>query len=449
MNRYEIVTDRVLGRALGLMLLLVSIVLSACGGGDSSAPSVSQPSLPSGTLDPSFGSDGKVITDFGGNAQASAVAVQPDGKIVVAGISILGFTLARYRADGSLDTGFGTAGMVAFQGGAGAPGLALQPDGKILLGGSHTPDSPYPHSRCVLARYKSDGTLDPQFGDSGIVIVGDVEQFSPFQNPVCNSIALQPDGKIVTALNGVGPIIALRLNSDGTPDVSFGAGGVTQSRDGGWLHLLKCRVAIRPDDGKIVVVATAISTSPAPGVSGTFGAALARFGPDGAPDSGFAEGGLIYLPDAVGRVSDVHYPETGDVVLLPDGKIVAAVGLVLRFLPSGALDSSFNRQVNHPVGTFVTSMALQRDGKLVAVAKPGFRVFRLMADGGLDLTFGDSRILDTIFGTARAANAVALQADGRIVVAGEVSTPGVDATGAPVTRQNFGVTRYIGDPVGQ
>src|SRR5205823_1660150 len=123
-----------------------------------------------GSLDSSFGNNGLVITDFGFDSQAFALAVQTDGKIVVAGYTFTGgsqydFALARYNTDGSLDTTFGTNGEVVTDFGTGgdeALAVVIDADGKIVVAGyTFTGDSQYDFA---LARYNADGSLDTSFG---------------------------------------------------------------------------------------------------------------------------------------------------------------------------------------------------------------------------------------------------------------------------------------------
>jgi len=145
-----------------------------------------------GSLDPSFGAGGKVITSFGGIDQASAVTLQPDGKIVVAGQTDTGisidFALARYMPDGSLDGAFGSGGRVTtnFTGSSDDVGsaVALQSDGKIVVGGAS-------NGNFALARYTPGGTLDTAFGTAGTVTT------NLGGEDALHALALQPDGAIV------------------------------------------------------------------------------------------------------------------------------------------------------------------------------------------------------------------------------------------------------------
>lgn len=183
-----------------------------------------------GTLDTSFGGTGKVITGVGaGGAQASAVQIQTDGKIVTAGRATVGsdvdIALVRYNTNGTLDNAFGTVGRVTTDFGGGTDGhglaMAIQPDGKILVaGGVVIGGTGY----IALLRYNTNGVLDAGFGFSGEVItqIGSLSDYA-------TALALQPDGKIVvagTSQNGAhNQPFAQRYNPDGTPDSSFGNGG--------------------------------------------------------------------------------------------------------------------------------------------------------------------------------------------------------------------------------
>src|SRR5262249_19459262 len=166
-------------RLLGVALILLIVVPSPLRAAD-------------GDLDTTFGSGGMVITDFGGDDLANAVALQSDGKIVAAGRTQVGgvssFALVRYNADASLDTTFGTGGKVATDSLGDAFALSIRSDGKIVVAGGRT-QSP---STFVLARYNSDGSLDTTFGSGGTVVRTD------FSGSYA-ALLLQPDGKIVVA----------------------------------------------------------------------------------------------------------------------------------------------------------------------------------------------------------------------------------------------------------
>jgi uncharacterized delta-60 repeat protein len=154
-----------------------------------------------GTLDASFGTGGTVTTDFAGfNDEASSVAVQPDGKIVVAGQAgpyvnrNFDFALARYNSNGTLDASFGTSGKATtdFAGSSDQPSsLALQGDGKIVVAGQTFVGGVHDFA---VARYNSNGTLDTSFGTSGKATT----DFAGSDDRP-SSVAVQPDGNIVVA----------------------------------------------------------------------------------------------------------------------------------------------------------------------------------------------------------------------------------------------------------
>src|SRR5262245_61938422 len=174
---------------------------------------------PAGALDASFGTGGTVLTDFGGSgAAARVVAVQPDGKILAAGVAFINglakTALARYNRDGTLDPSFGAGGIVAtdfdFPGNFDAViAVALQPDGKVVAAGTSVVGL---FANFSLARYNSDGTPDASFGTSGIVTTAFGVSAEAF------AVAVQADGKIVAAgeanLNGGDDFALVRYNTN-------------------------------------------------------------------------------------------------------------------------------------------------------------------------------------------------------------------------------------------
>ena len=213
-----------------------------------------------GTLNPSFGTGGTVTTDFTGHGDvANAVAVQGDGKIVVAGFAFSSgidgdFALARYNADGSLDTSFGTGGKVTTDLGTnsdGARAIAIQPDGAIVVVGTAGED-------IALARYTTDGKLDATFGTGGKTITD--LGFSD----VANGVALTPAGQIVIAGYTVGAhsnwdFLLARYRSDGTLDSTFGSGGHVTTDVGGGDDFAE-NIAVDAQ-GRIILVGRATSST--------------------------------------------------------------------------------------------------------------------------------------------------------------------------------------------
>jgi uncharacterized delta-60 repeat protein len=212
---------------------------------------------PNGSLDPSFGWGGKVTTDFAGfNDQAHGVHLQGD-KIVVTGWAATGednaakqFAAVRYLSNGSVDTSYGTNGkvMIPMATDADGNGSLIQPDGKVIIAG-RTLNSPGVYG-VGLARLNTNGSLDNSFGTGGKVLTS----FGPVDETL-NAITLQPNGKIVAVGNAqfgsYFDTMAMRLNANGSPDTSFGTGGMLRANfsldnDSG------NSVLIRPD-GKIVI----------------------------------------------------------------------------------------------------------------------------------------------------------------------------------------------------
>jgi uncharacterized delta-60 repeat protein len=275
---------------------LVVAGASSAGGGDFALARYN----PDGSLDTSFDGDGRVTTDFNGNDdEASALALQPDGKIIVAGQIWDGnssdFALARYNPDGSLDASFSGDGKVItdFAGGRDwAAALVVQPDGKIVASGWAWTVS---YCDFAVARYDPDGSLDTSFDSDGKVTTDFVGR-----EDCSYALALQPDGKLVVAgyaWNGNNEDFALaRYNSDGSLDASFdGDGLLTTSFSGSYDAAYA--LALQPD-GKLV--AAGITS-----IIGNGDFALARYNPDGSLDTSFGGDGRV-TTDFAGN-SDTAY----------------------------------------------------------------------------------------------------------------------------------------------
>jgi uncharacterized delta-60 repeat protein len=227
-----------------------------------------------GSLDSSFGSGGKVVTDLGYDlgAPSNCVAIQGDGQIIVAGTksgSVDAFLTLRYGVTGNLDSTFGTGGVVTgtFDGNAG--GLAVQPDGKIVETGHAYTNSAW---SWVIERLNSDGSLDSSFGTGGIVVGG-----SPGSQGLAN-VVVQTNGKLVAlggGAHGVGGFELTRFNPDGSLDTTFGTNGqVNTSVNGGGTA---SDLAFQADD-KIAVAGFAPSAK-----NGIPTIALARYWGDPVP----------------------------------------------------------------------------------------------------------------------------------------------------------------------
>lgn len=404
-----------------------------------------------GDLDPSFGTGGKVTTDFNSAFdRAFAVAIQADGKIVTVGSSNFDFALVRYNSDGSLDPHFDGDGMVTTDIGLfdEAFAVAIQTDGKIVAAGRTAPEGGC--CQLALARYNADGSLDTSFDTDGKVT-------TIFQgHSAAFAVAIQSDGKIVAAGMTDSPFLdgfaLARYNADGSLDTSFDEDGKVTTDFGGIDGA--SGLAIQAD-GKIVVAGWG-------GPADDF--ALARYNPDGSLDLVFGGGGKVTTDfDGLDRAEDMAVQE--------DGKIIA-VGVsgsgnfaLARYNIDGTLDSSFDGD-----GKVITDfggddraqgVAIQALGKIVAVGfsvldyDEKFGIARYNHDGSLDTSFGLNGKVTTDFGDpsdvgvlcppARSdcsndiAEDIAVQSDGKIVVVG--------GAGACVPPCDFAVARYLGDPV--
>jgi uncharacterized delta-60 repeat protein len=377
-----------------------------------------------GSLDTSFDGDGRWVRRFNSNRSdtAYAVALQADGRIVVAGSSwisysynssIREFFLLRLNAGGALDhtldgdgylnTTFSPSLVTQQE----ARDIAIQADGKILVSGYAYIN--YSHNLAV-ARYNTDGSLDSTFDGDGRRTVG-ISGYSNRQT-AGESLTLQPDGRLFTSANGN----LYRFNNDGTFDTTFDLDGVAAF--GGEL-----KTSLVQPDGKIVAGGSK---------NGYFG--LVRLNSNGTFDTGFSADGVVTT------VFGSTYDEAGGSALQRDGKIVVA-GIsgqgfgISRYLPNGSLDLTFSQDGKTVIdfGPAVTDaaaydVAIQPDGKIVVVgtvrtvtnqmSNSEFAVVRLNPNGSLDLTFsGDGRVTTPLNGYG-AARTVAIQSDGRIVVGG-------------------------------
>lgn len=385
--------------ALSLLALLVSY------------PKLKSVNAIEGDLDPSFGMGGRVTTSFSGPSGAEDVAIQTDGKIVAAGFArdfetgLQSFAVVRYNTNGSLDTTFGSGGSVItdiFGCDSDARAVAIQSDGKIVVAGTVCANTSA--SDFGLVRYDSDGALDPTFGAGGIVttdLFGQADEL--------NDIAIDSNGKIVAVGKGGSDFAVVRYDSSGSLDAGFGTGGIVTTNFGAMIPSEARAVAIQSDT-KIVAGGSAgsniglarydsngsldaanfgsggiaIAGFPSSGngmvlqgsrivvagsTDGSYG--VARFNSDGSSDLSFGVGG---------RVSLGFNGEANDVAIQTDNKIVTAgyanngmtsddfllarfnsVGLDRRFGTNGFVFTSFTNLVDRANG-----LVIQNDHKLVA-----------------------------------------------------------------------------------
>lgn len=387
-----------------------------------------------------YAASGRVITDFaGGVDNGLSVAVQADGRIIVAGDSRDDFALVRYNTNGTLDTSFGTGGRVttdivghrAF-----VVTVLVQPDGRVLAAGNRwRVDSTGERALggFVLARYNANGSLDTGFGVGGLVIT----DFSATARATASDAAIQADGRIVVSGSFGGDFALARYNTDGTLDSGFGTGGKVTTDFFGRFDTSGA-VAVAPD-GRIIVAGAAVQL-----VSGSspehFG--LIRYNANGSLDNTFGTAGRVLTN--VNNSNDW----VEDLAIQSDGRIVAAgtvtnvVGTpggfsdvaVVRYNLNGSLDTGFGvgGKVRTDFGAdqdAAFAVAVGSGGRVLvagfAVTSAGehFGLVRYNANGSLDTGFGAGGKVTTAFGSNRVDDAfdVAIQSDGGILAAGTTS----------------------------
>jgi uncharacterized delta-60 repeat protein len=399
-----------------------------------------------GSLDLSFDVDGKQTTNFGGTDHGKSVAIQADGKIVVAGDakepyggSHFKFAIVRYNPDGSHDNSFGNGGILTTSFGGesdGASSVAIQSDGKIVVAGSTENINYY----FALARYNFDGSPDTTFGNGGKLTTtfgGD--------NDWATSVAIQSDGKIVVAGNssiGTDSDFALaRYNPDGSLDNSFGTNGKLTTDFGG--HDDHGYSVALQEDGKIVVAGTSSNST-------EINFALARYNFDGSPDNTFGTNGKLitnFGGNASGRSMAIQ--EDGKIVVVGNSSNGTEYDFALsRYNIDGSPDNSFglNGRLTSDFGddNFGESVVLDAAEKIIVAGTSSnetnnsFTLAQYNPDGSLDSTFGTNGLVTTDFNgyVNSVGMSVALQEDGKIIVAGQsYDTNGTD----------FAVARYLSD----
>jgi uncharacterized delta-60 repeat protein len=371
-------------------------------------------------FDPSFGTGGKVIVNYDGTSSGvlKAVSVQVDGKIIAAGVVNGRAAIGRYKENGKIDSGFAVNGFYIF------PTISsvfyrvkLQSDGKVIAEGNvpiSVGDPQY-----LTVRLNPDGTPDISFGSSGIVIT----DFGPFSSDYGKAITILSDTRILIVGDVSSYNIGLaRLQPDGVIDSSFGLYGMETSVLGEPIDM---DIAA---DGKIVVGGTSSATP--------FGLGLmvARYLPDGAPDTSFNHTGLVNV------LAGDSWNYGGVVRVLPDGKVLVAGSgtfgaqgsdfVVLRYNTDGTLDGSFGAGgIAHADFAYsndlARAMVIAPDGKILLSGdcdiegKESFGVVRLNADGSIDHTFGNyGWIVNPIRVLNDRAYGLALQADGKVILTG-------------------------------
>ncbi|HJZ90177.1 MAG TPA: Ig-like domain-containing protein [Gemmataceae bacterium] len=408
---------------------------------------------PDGSLDPTFDGDGKVLLDAGSDERAFAVAIQADGKIVVAGdVFVPGasrsFLAVRLNANGSPDTSFDGDGIVVTSvigsGGTaqscGAQGVAIQGDGKIVLAGST--GRPSALDAFAVVRYMPNGAIDNSFDTDGRVFFDFGTGGPGFPFAVATAVAIDGSGRIVVGGVASSPAFGgndfavARLNAvDGSFDNSFSADGKATIDIAGFGDDRASALAL---DGTAILLAGTTDTF---GLGGHF--ALARLLSDGTPDAGFDMDGRLVLTIDPASQNEEALALALDATAPPNRKLVVA-GLtstlstqdfaVARLnAATGVLDTSFSGDGKQTIdfgneqdtahGVAVTGTKVLLAGTSSNNAGD-FALARLDNSGSLDPSFGVGGRLTTNFGLIDLprqdfGNAVLAQADGKVVVAGQ------------------------------
>jgi len=431
-----------------------------------------------GLLDKTFNQSGYVLSYFGRDNYAIDVVVQPDGKIIMAGTSDKNFVISRYHTNGTLDTSFGLGGYFSFsfrgweeayevavdsknrivvlgpdgsnsivsrnnydgkqdisfdQNGRlieyscyidnGAGALAIQNDNRIVIGGSY--DSSYftnSYRLFCITRYLENGIRDESFGNAGKVSTGF------YYNDVVNSIALQPDGKIIaagqttTANTNIRAFALARYNTNGSLDNSFDSDGKVITNVGGYNGASSVKIQ---QDGKIIAAGFADNNF-----------AIIRYNINGSLDLSFDSDGI-----AITDFGSDGFESATDIAIQKDGKILAAGKTRIsntnnyefalsRYNIDGSLDISFGSSGKVLTGIIsnggTQSLVIQKDGKIIVAgvglaiynSSPDILTIRYNINGSIDSTFGESGVLITDFGGNGYKVSAVIQNESKLVIAG-------------------------------
>ena len=427
------------------VLVLVTLLAVA-------APAVADP----GQLDATFGTAGRAIVPFDGQATPSDLVVENDGAVVATGsvAGLQGLVTVRFLADGSLDPGFGAGGVARVDvPSSGAVALDRDAEGRVLVAGRRFgPAGP----ALLVARLRADGSPDPAFGSDGVVIgaTGIAPAFP-------SAMAIDAHDRILVAgvdtTDGSGSVVVSRLLADGSPDPAFGAGG--RALVGGALSSVPAHGLVATRDGGAAVV---LSSAAAAGQDRRT-ATVYRLTADGRPDAGFGGAGAVEVPEA----DAVALAEQPDGRLVVGGTAFEQRGAdhtswmaLARFEPTGALDAGFGTgglvRVGDPaVGASIGDLLIEPDGAIVAGGRigAGEGLARLRSDGTLDPGFGAGGLagaenptpwMRSIVALGRDSNGRLLSADQQNPVPPLGPSCGFGSSGPPPPTPTFEVARWTG-----
>jgi uncharacterized delta-60 repeat protein len=297
--------------AAGLFLLLLNLSL-----------------LATGVFDPTFGNNGKISLGWQPVSTPFFIKVQPDQKIIVIGTSSNSVTVARYNENGSMDAAFGIRNLW----GGFVRDAQLQPDGKILVAGLALPGPVGSDMRSVVSRVNSDGSPDAGFGAGGRFTV-DRYANDNFSERISAVVSL-PDGKVLGIIQNLTVKEYFRLNANGQPDTTFGNQGYLPVDS--VLNFVNTDSFLKPVANNKFLVGS--------------GAMISRINADGTTDSSFGNGGFVQSNGSL-----------ADIVVQPDEKFIVAGGETRRFLSDGTVDATFR------VTGKSSKLALFPDGRFASI----------------------------------------------------------------------------------
>ena len=421
-----------------------------------------------GDLDPSFSSDGRVTTlSTSETFVPRALAVQGDGRVVVAGYSCdtgtcgptgdSSFRLTRYTPDGGLDTDFGAGGTVTTTVGAGrsqAFDVVLEPDGSLVAAGVASADGA-DRGSFALVRYRPNGALDQTFGSGGKVVTPIGAGFDAISD-----LVVQPGGGLIAVGQaeqaGAARFALARYGPSGALDPSFGSGGRLLAGSGGRVlagsgpYAFGAAGAVLPDGG-IVAVGAAGASSEVEDYRFT----SVRTGAQGAaePASTEAIGSSYSFANAASALGDGRVLAAG---VATDAAGAPGMALV-RLSAGGGLDPGWDSDgvalARLGDGNVAADLILAPDGRAVAAGHVehggalSFVLARFAGDGGLDRGFGAGGFAVTAFGGSSFARATAVvsQPDGRLLAAGLVCAQGGSGAQCAGGTARLALARYLGD----
>ena len=397
-----------------------------------------------GGIDNSFDADGKQTTLVGNaNNTAYSIALQGDGKIVLAGYTSFAgvnrFAVTRYNTNGSLDNSFNGSGIQIVNLSSDMQignSVAVQKNEKIVVAGYTFNGS---NNDFAVVRFNIDGSLDNTLDTDGILIT-DIQNAS---DDYAGSVALQNDDKIIVAgyssLNNNAVFALVRYNPDGSFDNTFDVDGkLVGNYNQGNTSL---NATVIQADGKVLIAGTTWNGT-------NFDFAIARLNSNGSLDNTFSDDGK--------QVTDFGLDDEGvSLIVQPDGKTIVGGSsdnkfAIARYNTDGSLDVTFSEDgkliITMGYADWIKSVALQADGKIILAGRSYkdvnydsafFAVARINSNGTLDNTFSnDGKVFTDFENSPSFANAVSIQLDGKIVVAGRSYIAG---------HNNFALARYNTD----